>query len=503
MGKNAKMIISRELRLAEIDPYLYGSFIEHLGRAVYGGIYEPGHPEADSNGFRLDVIKLIRELGVPITRYPGGNFVSNYHWEDGVGKDRTARLDLAWRSTEPNTFGINEFTEWCKVAGTDALMTVNLGTRGVTDVCNLLEYCNHPGGSKYSDLRISHGFKKPHDIKAWCLGNEMDGPWQIGHKTAGEYGRLAAETAKAMRLIDPEIKLVACGSSNAGMPTFPQWEADVLEHTYEYVDYISLHQYIKKQDGDTTDFLAQTDSMDSFIHTVAAVCDYTKAKQRGKKDIKLSFDEWNVWYHSNSADDETMKLHPWGVAPRLLEDNYTFEDALVAGLILITLLKNSDRVKIACLAQLVNVIAPIMTEPGGAALRQTIFYPFSHASRFGRGTALAPILTSTKHDTKSFEGVNDIEAIATYDADADTITIFAVNRDLNDSIPLECDVRDFGDCRIIEHITLESDDLQAVNGFPHGETVRPSSSGESSIDNGRLNAVLKKASWNVIRLGAK
>ena len=501
MKKNAKMLICRELELAEIDPRLYGSFIEHLGRAIYGGIFQPGDSAADSDGFRQDVIALVRELDVPIVRYPGGNFVSNYFWEDGVGENRIQRLDLAWRTTEPNTFGVNEFAKWCKAVGTDALMTVNLGTRGVADACNLLEYCNHPKGSKYSDMRIAHGFAEPHNFRAWCLGNEMDGPWQIGHKTAEEYGRLASETAKAMSMIDPDIKLVACGSSHSGMPTFPQWEADVLEHTYDYVDYISLHQYFANRDGDTADFLAQTESMDNFIRTVAAACDFIKAKKRSKKTLMLSFDEWNVWYHSNNADDETMSRRPWGIAPRLLEDIYTFEDALVVGLILITLLKHSDRVTMACIAQLVNVIAPIMTEPNGAAIRQTIFYPFMHASRFGRGIALQPVLTSTKHDTKSHECVSDVEAIATHDPDAKTLTVFAVNRDLTETIQLDCDIRDFPDYRIIEHITLESDDLRAVNSFESGEAVKPSSCGSSSIENGSLTAMLNKASWNVIRLG--
>ena len=503
MEKYAKLLISRELKLADIEPYLYGSFIEHLGRAIYGGIYQPGDPSADPQGFRQDVIELVKELGVPIVRYPGGNFVSNYFWEDGVGENRVRRLDLAWRSTEPNTFGVNEFIAWCKAVGAEALMTVNLGTRGVADACNLLEYCNHPGGSKYSDMRKTHGYYTPHNVRSWCLGNEMDGPWQVGHKTAAEYGRLAAETAKAMRMIDPEIKLVACGSSNSDMPTFPQWEAEVLNHTYEAVDYISLHQYFTNYDGDTADFLAQTDRMDIFIKTVASVCDYIMATQRSKKTMMLSFDEWNVWYHTRKADDDKMSSTPWGIAPRLLEDIYTFEDALVVGLILITLLKNSNRVKMACLAQLVNVIAPIMAEPGCRALRQTIFYPFMHASKYGRGIALSPILSASKHDTKNSEGVNDVEAIATHDPIANTLTIFAVNRDLGASIPLQCDIRDFPGYRAIEHIALESEDMKAVNSYAGGNNVKPAHSGLPEISSGRLMAVLNKASWNVIRLGKK
>ena len=370
--KFARITLDKDFQISPVDKRIYGSFIEHLGRAVYGGIYQPGHPSADGEGFRQDVLDLVKELGVPIVRYPGGNFVSNFYWEDSVGPiaDRPRRLELAWRSTEPNLIGVNEFASWAKKAETQVMMAVNLGTRGIDAACNLLEYCNHPSGTKYSDLRISHGVKKPHSIKTWCLGNEMDGPWQTGHKTAYEYGRLADETAKAMRQIDPSLELVACGSSNTSMPTYPQWEATVLEEAYDSVDFISLHTYYGNRFHDTANFLAQSDDMDHFIKTVIATCDFVKAKKRSKKDIMLSFDEWNVWFHANEADDDTMKNRPWSVAPRLLEDRYDFEDALLVGLMLITLLKHSDRVRMACMAQLVNVIAPSMTEENGPAWRQ-------------------------------------------------------------------------------------------------------------------------------------
>ena len=296
MSRRAKMVLDKEFQIAPIDKRIYGSFIEHLGRAVYEGIYQPGHPAADENGFRKDVVELVKELDVPIIRYPGGNFVSNFYWEDSVGpvEERPHRLELAWRSLEKNEIGLNEFSKWAKQVNSEVMMAVNLGTRGISDACNLLEYCNHPSGTKYSDLRRKHGVKEPHNIKVWCLGNEMDGPWQIGHKTMEEYGRLAEETAKAMRLIDPTIELVSCGSSNREMPTFPDWEAVTLSHTYDYVDYISMHQYYGNRDNDSNDFLAQSDDMDDFIRTIIATCDYVKAKKRSKKTMNLSFDEWNV-----------------------------------------------------------------------------------------------------------------------------------------------------------------------------------------------------------------
>lgn len=497
--KKAKMIIDNAFKVSKVDKRIYGSFIEHLGRAVYNGIYEPEHSQADENGFRKDVIELVKDLNVPIIRYPGGNYVSNFFWEDSVGKERYKRLDLAWRTLEPNTFGLDEFAKWSEKAQTDIMMAVNLGTRGIADACNLLEYCNHSGGTRYSDMRIKNGRKDPYNIKLWCLGNEMDGPWQIGHKTMEEYGRLSEETAKAMKLIDPSIELVSCGSSSLDMPTFPQWEATTLEHNYDYVDYISLHQYYGNAENDSTDYLAKSDDMDRFIKTVVSTCDFVKAKKRSKKTINLSFDEWNVWFHSKEQENDITTNHPWQIAPPLLEDHYTFEDALLVGLMLITLLKNADRVKIACLAQLVNVIAPIMTEVGGKVWRQTIYYPFLHTSKYGRGTVLQPLTESPKHMTNAHGMVDDIVSVAVYNEESEEISIFAVNRNLNEDLVLDLDIRSFEGYKMQEHIILENDNLKARNSAEK-ENVYPSKTQNIQIDNGKADIVIKKASWNVIRL---
>lgn len=503
MGKHAKMTIDREYRKGEVDKRIYGSFIEHLGRAVYDGLYQPGNPLSDADGFRTDVMKLVKDLDVPVIRYPGGNFVSGFRWEDSVGPsaERPKRLDLAWRSLETNEVGVNEFAKWTQKTGSEIMMAVNLGTRGITDACNLLEYCNHPSGTKYSDMRIRHGYDKPHDIRLWCLGNEMDGPWQLGHKTMREYGRLAAETAKAMKAIDPSIELVACGSSHRNMPTFPEWEAVTLEEAYEYVDYISLHQYYGNDRDDTGDFLALSDDMEDFIHSVTAVCDYVKAKKRSQKKMGLSFDEWNVWFHTNDKDDRFMKEHPWQQAPALLEDCYTMEDALLVGLMLITLLMNADRVKIACLAQLVNVIAPIVTEPGGGKVwRQTIYYPFLHASRYGRGTVLQPVVSSPVHDTSGHENVSDIVGVPVWNEEKEELTVFAVNRNLKEDIELTADLRGMEGYHMLEHLVLEHPDLKACNRAEK-EEVCPYRTAGARCEKGILTVNLHKASWNVIRLG--
>ena len=502
--KTAKMVIEKDFKIGEIDKRIYGSFIEHLGRAVYNGIYEPTHPLADEEGFRKDVMELVKELKVPIIRYPGGNFVSGYNWEDGIGPKelRPKRLELAWRSLETNEIGLNEFASWAKKVDTEVMMAVNLGTRGIREACDILEYCNHSQGTYYSDLRIQHGFKDPYNIKTWCLGNEMDGPWQIGHKTPEEYGRLALETGKAMKLIDPTIELVSCGSSNTAMPTFPEWERATLEHTYDIADFISLHQYYGNKDNDSANFLALSLDMDNFIKTVISTCDYVKAKKRSKKTINLSFDEWNVWFHSNESDENTMKNYPWQKAPALLEDTYSFEDALLVGCMLITFMKHADRVKMACLAQLVNVIAPIMTENNGGAWKQTIFYPYLHASLYGRGMALSPIVSSPKYDTKDFNDVPYLESTAVYNEEKQEVTLFAVNRDLEEEMKLECDLRSFGNYELIEHVVLECNDLKSYNTVAN-QPVVPTNSQKSKIEGGRLETVLSKASWNVIRLGIK
>ncbi|QGQ45071.1 alpha-N-arabinofuranosidase [Metabacillus sediminilitoris] len=497
----AKMVVDKDFAISEVDSRIYGSFIEHLGRAVYGGVYEPDHPLADENGFRKDVIELVKELNVPIIRYPGGNMVSGYNWEDGVGPraERPRRLELAWKTIETNEIGTNEFVDWAKKVNSEVMMAINLGTRGIDAARNLLEYCNHPGGTYWSDLRKQHGYKEPHKIKTWCLGNEMDGPWQIGHKTAEEYGRLAVETAKAMKWVDPTIELVACGSSNTSMPTFPQWEATTLEHTYEAADYISLHQYYGNRNDDTASYLAYSLDMDHFIKTIISTCDYIKAKKRSKKTMNLSFDEWNVWFHSNEADKQ---IEPWSIAPPQLEDIYNFEDALLVGSMLMTMLKHADRVKMACMAQLVNVIAPIMTNNNGGAWKQTIFYPYQHVSLYGRGIALQPVISSPKYDSKEFTDVPYLDSIAVHNPEKEELTIFALNRSLEDSLTLECDVRSFSDYQIIEHIVLENENLKAVNTL-ESQAVAPHNKGKAVLEAGSVVAPLSKHSWNVIRLGLK
>lgn len=445
--------------ISKIDKRIYGSFIEHLGRAVYHGIYEPSHPLSDEDGFRKDVLELIKELDVPVIRYPGGNFVSGYNWEDGIGpkESRPKKMELAWASIETNEVGIDEFQNWCRKANTSLMMAVNLGTRGADEARQLVEYCNSTTPTKYAEMRKQNGFEEPFNIKLWCLGNEMDGPWQLCAKTPMEYARLACETAKIMKLVDDSIELVACGSAHKDMPTFGIWEETVLRECYEHIDYISLHNYYGNRNNDTANYLACSLDMDYFIKEVSSICDRIKDEKKSDKTINLSFDEWNVWFHSNDQDKEIPK---WQVAPPLLEDIYNLEDALVVGCLLITLIKNSDRVKIACLAQLVNVIAPIMTENSGRIWKQTTYYPFLYTSKYGRGVAIDLDIICDTYSSIEHENVPYLEATAVYNEEISEITIFAVNRSLNETIDLDINLNGNS---IIEHIVVTSENTDDIN----------------------------------------
>ena len=497
--QHAALTIDPAFRIGEVDPRLYGSFVEHMGRCVYTGIYEPGHPTADADGFREDVGALVRELGTPVLRYPGGNFVSGYNWEDGIGPraDRPTRLDLAWRSLESNQVGVDEFTSWARRMGSEPMMAVNLGTRGIDAARNLVEYTNHPGGTYWSDLRRRNGFAEPHGIKLWCLGNELDGPWQIGHKTATEYARLAAETAKAMRRVDPTIELAACGSSHQRMPTFGEWEATVLRETYDLVDYISLHSYYEQRGDDRASFLASGVNMDRFIESVISTCDHARGAGQHRKRINLSFDEWNVWYQAKFPGESNLD---WATHPRLIEDEYSVVDAVVVGSLLISLLRHADRVKIACLAQLVNVIAPIRSEPSGPAWRQTTFHPFALTSHHGRGTVLRIEPTTPVYETSWMGEVPLVDAIAVQNNN--TVTLFAVNRSQTEPMTLNTDVRALPPLTTVEHVALFDPNPEAINTATHPNRVTPTRLADVKPTDGTVTTVLPALSWNMIRLRA-
>jgi alpha-N-arabinofuranosidase len=491
------VVVNKDFVISPLDRRVFGTFVEHMGRCVYGGIYEAGHPTADANGFRQDVLALTRELGATMVRYPGGNFLSGYDWEDGVGprEERPSRLDLAWGSTESNEFGTNEFVTWCKAAGVEPMFAVNLGTRGPDHARHFIEYCNHPGGTRYSDLRRAHGFQQPHGIKFWCLGNEMDGPWQICQKTATEYGRIAQETAKVMRWVDPGVQLTACGSSNHAMPTYGHWEQEVLEHCFNHVDFISLHQYFRNDANDIRTYFSVIAVPVKKNKEVVAIADAVAAKRRSPKRIMLSLDEWNVWYKAHTPAD--LRQPGWPRAPRLIEEVYNFEDALIVGGVLITLMNNADRVKAACLAQLVNVIGAIMTEAGGPAWRQTIFHPFSQAARYGRGNVLRTHTQTDSYATAGYPKLDYLLASVLHDERSGRCTVFALNRSATEAMRLSVELHGLGHRSVVAASELHHVDLKAENTRGSPETVKPCAHAEVSLDGTHLQATLRPLSWNV------
>ncbi|MEZ0110574.1 alpha-N-arabinofuranosidase [Catenulispora sp. EB89] len=500
----AHITLDRQAVIAPVRRRTFGSFVEHLGRCVYTGIHEPGHPSANADGFRMDVVELVRELGSTTIRYPGGNFVSGFRWEDSIGprEKRPVRRDLAWHSLESNQVGLDEFARWLKLTDAELMLAVNVATRGILPALDLLEYANHPSGTALSDLRVANGTPEPHDVRMWCLGNEMDGPWQTGFMTAEDYGKAAARTAAAMKMADKDLELVVCGSSGSGMPTFGDWERTVLEHSYEHVDYISCHAYYQVHDGDLGSFLASAVDMDYFIDTVVATADHVGYKKRSSKKIDVSFDEWNVWYlkehqESQEANSEAVNAE-WRHAPRQLEDVYTVADAVVVGNLLMTLLKRSDRVASASLAQLVNVIAPIMTEPGGPAWRQTTFYPFSITSRLAAGEVIRPLIEAPMYTTARHGEASVIDAVAT--VDEDRVAVFLVNRDLTQAVQVAVDVRGLGSARVVEAVTLADADVYAKNTLAEPQRVVPKANSSVTLADGVLSIELPPVSWTAIAL---
>jgi alpha-N-arabinofuranosidase len=498
---DASLVIDADDPIASIDPRLFGSFVEHLGRVVYTGLYEPTHPGSDEEGFRRDVLDHVRELGLTLVRYPGGNFVSAYRWEDGVGpkETRPTRAEPAWRALETNQFGTDEFVSWARKAGVEPMMVVNLGTRGVGEAQDLVEYCNLPGGSYWSERRRRNGSPSPHGIRLWGLGNEMDGEWQVAHKTADEYGRIAAETARGMRMLDPTIELVAAGSSLRSMQTFPQWDATVLEHTYDEVDYLGLHGYYYRDELDIGSMLAVGTDLDRHLDEAIATCDYVKAKMRSKKTMFISFDEWNVTYRNQP----TGTPEPWTASPRFAEYDMSSVDAVVTGGLLLAFLRHASRVRIACQSLLVNVGGLVRTEPGGPAWRQGSYYPFRDAARWARGSVVHSTSTSPRYESSAFGDVAYLDGLAVDDPEAGRLTVFAVNRHPSAELRLEVRVRGGRPMDSARCVSLAGNlDRPVSNSAIAPDALVPQSATVPLTSRDELIVNLPPASWNVIVLPA-
>ncbi|TPF85552.1 alpha-L-arabinofuranosidase [Bifidobacterium sp. UTCIF-37] len=514
-GTDAVINLNGADRVADVPPRLFGSFVEHLGRCVYGGIYEPGHPNADEDGFRTDVLDLVRELGVTCVRYPGGNFVSGYKWEDGTGPrdKRPVRRDLAWHCTETNEIGIDDFYRWSVKAGTEIMLAVNMGTRGLESALEELEYVNGAPGTEIADRRVANGIPEPMGVRMWCIGNEMDGHWQIGHMDPDEYAAAADRVAHAMKLAESSLELVACGSSHAHMPTFGEWERKVLTKSYRVVDFVSCHAYyydhghVARDAAQLQDFLASAEDMTYFIDTVVKQADTAREANHGTRDIALSFDEWGVWY--SDIKDGAGEGGAWPIAPHKLENIYSAADAVVEGSLMITLLKHCDRVRSASRAQLVNAIAPIMTEPDGPAWKQTTFYPFAEAANHAKGVVYAPSIDSPTVATATYGEVAAVDAVVTWDEETRHGLLLAVNRDLGAAHGVTVSLAGLGDDESGSGVTgtptvvraqlLHDDDPYRHNTADEPDTVVPQTLRvAASGAGGSLSFALPAVSWAAV-----
>jgi len=497
-SSNARIYIDTNRVISEISPMLFSGFAEHMGRCIYEGIYDPASPHADDNGLRKDVIAALKELKFRSMRYPGGNFLSGYFWEDGIGpKDqRPVRRDLAWQSTETNQFGTDEFMHFCNEVGTDPMMAVNMGTGTIQDAANLVEYCNAPTGTKYADLRAKYGSKDPYNVEHWCIGNEMDGPWQIGHLDAVEYGKKAREAAKMMRWHDEDIKLILCGSSNSQMPTYPEWDRIALELCWDRVDYHSMHYYATNNEDDTDSFLALSAEFESFVDTLSGVLRYVKAKNRSKHDVYLSWDEWNVWYKARLEDD--LK-GDWTQAPHLIEEVYNLEDALVVGQWMNVFLRKSDVLKIACLAQIVNVIAPILTTTD-SMLKQSIYYPIMLFNNLASGNALDVKVNSPMYNTNKFGDMPLLDVSSSHNEETNTNAIFIVNRSQTDSLPVEIVWQDVQPTAVNSAHQLSGTDPKAANSFENPDVVKAVPIDKPDISDGVTTMMLPPLSFTAIEV---
>jgi alpha-N-arabinofuranosidase len=480
--KETMVTLHSGFQIGAVDPRIFGGFLEHMGRVVYQGVYDPESSHADANGFRTDVLEALRRLGMTAMRYPGGNFASGYHWMDGVGprESRPTVRELAWQSIEPNRFGTDEYIRLCREMGWTPMLTVNLGTGAPEEARNWVEYCNCPAGTRYADMRVASGAAEPHGVKLWCLGNEMDGSWQLGHVPADQYAIRAQQAARMMRGVDESIELVACGSCGIGMPTYMEWDRQVLDYLGDLADYVSLHRYVGNRDDDTPDFLAITNSIDQQIEEMDAVCRFVQAKQRSEKRAYLCFDEWNVWYKNMQMDGEGK------LAPHLIEEVYNLEDALVVAGFLHSFIRHADVVKIANIAQIVNVIAPIQTR-GDEMLIQSIFYPLAMFSRRRHGVSLQPIVDGPSYEGKTNGKVHYIDASAILE---DKLHVFVTNRSVEEAAVVQVNLADRPIASLESGELLTGPDAKAVNSFEQPDVIGARPFANVRIADGRASMQL-------------
>ena len=443
---------------------MFGGFVEHMGRCVYEGVYDPTSAHADEHGCRRDVLDALGELRLTAMRYPGGNFASGYHWRDGIGprSDRPTVRELAWQSLETNQFGTDEFIALCGRMGWEPMLTVNLGTGTPEEARDWVEYCNAPVGTRVANERAANGHPDPYRVRLWCLGNEMDGSWQLGHVPARDYAIRAQQTSKLMKDLDRSIKTVLSGSSATWMPTFAEWDREVLRYVGDHADYISLHRYVDNRADDTPDFLASGASIDNQIEAIDAVCRAVQAERRSDKRQYLCFDEWNVWYKNLDVDGAGK------VAPHLIEEIYNLEDALVVAQFLNSFIRHADVVHIANLAQNVNVIAPLITR-GDELLVQSSFHAIRMFAQRRTGTALQVAVDGPTYQARTNGAVAVIDASLILDGT--TMHLFCVNRSIDDAAPVELVVPGSNGAALRNGELLTGSDPKLANSFETPDAV--------------------------------
>ena len=452
----ARIKIDTERVISDIDPKIYGNFLEHLGRCIDGGVFEEGSKLSDSHGFRKDVFDAAKNLNVGILRWPGGNFSSNYHWKDGIGPrdQRPPRLEMAWGTVESNRFGTHDFLQYTDMLGVEPYICANLGTGTWQDAQQWVEYCNSSEDTLMTRLRKQNGRKDPWKVKYWGLGNEMDGPWQMGHRSADDYGKFALEAAKLMKWTDPDVKLIAAGSSNFGPDSdWTGWNRTVLQYLRRHADYLSLHLYVGNRENDFSEFMASSLNLDDRIKTAEGIIRAALSGEPRDRRIYIAFDEWNVWYRARGNKERGR---------RILEERYNLEDALVVATFLNSFVNNSHIVKIANMAQLVNVIAPIFTNGTGLFL-QTIYHPLQLFANNSKGIALELFVESPKYTSKRFGDVPYLDTSAAYDKG--TLVLNVVNRHQDQAITAEVEVEDKQFTGVVEVSEVNGPDIKAENDF--------------------------------------
>ncbi len=452
-SSEARATINTERAIGEIDPKIYGNFAEMLGRCIYGGIFDPGNPLSDPQGYRKDVLKAVEDLRVTLLRWPGGNFSSNYRWRDGIGprESRPTRLDMAWGTTDDNRFGTHEFLDYCEILKTEPYLCANLGTGTWDEAQQWVEYCNYPGETTTTRLRQKNGRQQPWKVKYWGLGNEMDGPWQMGHRSADDYGKFSLEAAKLMKWTDPSVKLVAAGSSNYNAD-WTGWNRTVLSYLNNHADYLSLHMYVGNRDNDYYEFLANSVELGRRTKIAEGIIRESLANVP-KRKIYIAWDEWNVWYRAR-GDQQRGRV--------ILEEHYNLEDALVIATFLNSFINNAQIVKIANLAQLVNVIAPIFTNEKGLFL-QTIYYPLVLFANNSSGMALEILTDGPTYTSKAQGEVPYLDVSAAYDAG--TLVLNVVNRHQTDKLPVTFELEDKKFAGSFQVAEVNGPDIKAENTF--------------------------------------